>query len=168
MRNGKYKLDEKETKHYPLLEAITSICNGICLAIYQQKSLPIMLVECIRDALALAISLHLPNAVQWCVFLLALHEGEEKTSGIVNQWEKLADVIGEESGEICCLIKEQLFKLGECSLMEYVDYCIQKQCFAHAIRTLRSLSSNGREEEQEEQELLEKVLAAQKTAIEKV
>ena len=146
----------------PLIRAISVICEGVCAVVHLHKQLSPPLVEEIRQALSLVHAMHFKQAVQWCVFLLISYEGEDNQIKTVRRWKSLLGLV-DETDELVCLVKKQLYLVGEFSLEDFVESCIQRECFALAIQTIQSACDI--EEESERKILLEKVITVQKSVL---
>ena len=97
--------DNEKDMEIPLIRAISTICEGICIVVHLHKQLSPPFVEAIRRALSLACTIHLKQAVQWCLFLLISYEGEDNRIKTVRRWKSLLGLV-EEVDELVCLVKK--------------------------------------------------------------
>lgn len=113
------------------LQSGASMCvvsEAFCLS--RRGTLTTVMIESIREALKVFVSLRLVKAVRICLYLVCLDS---------NRWNQLKNLaIEQNDGDLICLVEERELYLNNCSLQEFVSVCMKYDCLALALNSIHS------------------------------
>ena len=116
------------------MQSGVSICvvgEAFCLS--RRGILTAAMIESIREALKVFVSLRLVKAVRICLYLIWLDS---------DHWNQLKNLaIEQNDGDLMCLVEERELSLNNCSLQEFVAVCLKYGCLALALNSIHSYSS---------------------------